>query len=904
MGESGDQNQGRIVSSSENPERGRENRAPLPLEDMEHYVRGCAFRMGEALPKRFPDHETPPIRTASRTSPVREVRDGLLALVSKRLIQDSRARKAIAGFIAGLALSYGVEKYRGSEEIAYAAGSQEAVRLEQFRQSNPELNFLLSKVDLGDKKTEEGVTSALWGRFLSAENEKRYSFFKGEWKGLDPDAKARIMLRFVESDLDKTRPFYVFVPFTLLEHYLSHPLAKEILLKAVAKEPAGAFRNFKQYREKPWAMQILEEAVKHATALEGRCSLRELVRDDALSEDEHMRLEGVIAQEHPDPSVDELWQKFSEEPGEMKTDFFDTIWQGLGVQAKGDFMKKLLDSRWKFAARQAFLRFPEYKLHPDANIIVYQAMGKEPGRAIENFDVYRDQPFAEGVIERAIRKDRGSAIKYFKKYSHFPWAEQALKEMVSIEPYYAIERFTIYDAFPWAESVLKTALDGALKEGPWLVIKRHATYKDFPWAQQLLREAIAKDADAAMEYFATYKEYPWADESFLVEQAKRASYKSVRGFLQSNVGKSLPEAERSHIEAAVPELAKVADTLLERDKEPSSPRFREDPAVQHIGEIDPSWVPDKHVNKADKPALAQYRTLIARNLYFQGIETITKEAVQKESERIILMRERYQNVPLFKGRNIIVAAHLELTPEDFRNPADPWRFGKDALISELKRQQSAGGQEDHSFSVQRERPKIESMEEVSRVKRETLNLIKMLPGPLTFIFDGHGGPDGLYFSAGLPDAGGGVPQTQEWRRISPQELADALVARYVASLELHNENPGNGVILVLDDCYSSTYLRKLYSILTEHNVPKPIVIGASEYGQLGYSDFHSPYGSSFMGNTILQKDTGGDATIGGVVDHDETQKDSNPSLYIPDEANRPMQLSKEQEAKEDEALAA
>jgi len=89
------------------------------------------------------------------------------------------------------------------------------------------------------------------------------------------------------------------------------------------------------------------------------------------------------------------------------------------------------------------------------------------------------------------------------------------------------------------------------------------------------------------------------------------------------------------------------------------------------------------------------------------------------------------------------------------------------------------------------------------------------------------------------------------------------------------------------------------------SAPKPVAIGQSEYNQ--YSLYFKPnkYGSPFLANTVGAAKEDGPATLGTVFDKEFTNMEeitdekgevfegnTNPSVYVPDENNVIMQITK------------
>ena len=192
---------------------------------------------------------------------------------------------------------------------------------------------------------------------------------------------------------------------------------------------------------------------------------------------------------------------------------------------------------------------------------------------------------------------------------------------------------------------------------------------------------------------------------------------------------------------------------------------------------------------------------------------------------------------------------------------------------------------------------------MQEIKGEALSRIAETTGPLTILLEGHGTRKGFYFSGDIDSTSlsGSFGQN---RHITPEEFAGALNARYdriqkgIKDGRLPEETAHEPVIMSYLSCYNSNQMRSMYEHLNP-GVPKPIVIGGSEYGQLMFNNYDSEYHSKFLEGNILQLNGGGPATVGGAVEEtlsdDPTYKESNPSIYIgdPDNPGIPMQIAQE-----------
>lgn len=316
----------------------------------------------------------------------------------------------------------------------------------------------------------------------------------------------------------------------------------------------------------------------------------------------------------------------------------------------------------------------------------------------------------------------------------------------------------------------------------------------------------------------------------------------------------------------------------------------QDPALAEFRRVDEAWIDWSPLpqDPARLPGLKiQFRAMIARNLYFTG-QPVTRDTARAEFTRILETRERIGKTPLFAGRNVLLAAHGE--------PLDRARFGKapageknsfgtDGLAAAIRAQQGKG----RSF----ERIRAENLERTADTKKQILASLRTGAVPFTFYFDGHGSPDGLFLSQGVPNDRGEVQATDPDTFISPQELADAFKARHEAFGEALARQPD---VLVMSCCFSSNFMRSFHQALG--NVPKPIIIGESEYNQFGYYNPENPLGSEFA-TEVLGLNGREPSTVGRAMQGERAVNgaDGKPIgfrsvVYIPDDRNRPMQIAR------------
>lgn len=445
-----------------------------------------------------------------------------------------------------------------------------------------------------------------------------------------------------------------------------------------------------------------------------------------------------------------------------------------------------------------------------------------------------------------------------------------------------------------------------------------------PRAKEILRVTMQADPTQAFVKFETYQAISCAIE-VLEEAAYQLGDKaSVVHLISANAAVAkLPEAQKKKLLDLSGRKAVYGATFTpryqRRDHKPQSDKFLQDPALQHlqdvqaatrkwrhyVGEVPLSWLRrfKDEIDPAHMPSMSyaegsdveqQMMVMIARNLYFQN-KAVTPETVMAETKRILDTRKRYADVPLFAGRNVLHVAHGEKIEDqvDFyskkplsdaykreieKKSGDPYRFGGRNLQEAIKKQQNGRG----NYSFLRPEARGEALD----TKTKTLQAIRTLAPPATFFFDGHGGPDAFYLTDGSSDF---KDVSEKTVSISVREMADAFAERARNFPELKDEDPGKKDICIFYSCYSSTFVHAFYERL--EGLPKPATIAAAEYGQFSYTNYSSPLLSTFAHDVLQLGKSEGVSTFADVFQR-ELSNDSNPSLYIPDASGRTMQFSR------------
>ncbi len=328
-------------------------------------------------------------------------------------------------------------------------------------------------------------------------------------------------------------------------------------------------------------------------------------------------------------------------------------------------------------------------------------------------------------------------------------------------------------------------------------------------------------------------------------------------------------------ERMLKEGAELVRTVEAANRDPgTSLALWNDPSSRGYFDIQDTWIQwnSPQVVKllhSDSSALARadLKLNVAR-LLFQNKLPITPDTVQEALSQLEGLRENFRHLSLFKGRNVVLAAHSEILPPEsiergFHEMAhDKHAFAKVGLVERFKQEQGGRG----TFSTIRaelgddELTIAEKSARLRAAKEQILHEIRTTPPPFTFVFEGHGSPDRICLSDGEIDSDGNILISDESVVISSEEFAEALKTRHL------NFGPvidGAYDIIVFQNCYSANFVRHIGEQL--HGVRTPVFLGAAEFDQVSIFSYPSEIGAAFLGE-VVSSSAGGDSTIGDVLE--------------------------------------
>lgn len=267
-----------------------------------------------------------------------------------------------------------------------------------------------------------------------------------------------------------------------------------------------------------------------------------------------------------------------------------------------------------------------------------------------------------------------------------------------------------------------------------------------------------------------------------------------------------------------------------------------------------------------------------RSLFYQGYKTVPEKTVfdQKFKEFQELQSES-DEIKLFEGRNILFAAN----GETWSNGGS--RFNSMDLHERLTTSAGPNG----SFTAEGPSSNQPTVEELKKVKNAILAKLATTPPPMTFYFNGHGGPHGLYINNG--QVVGSLPQGVPIDYISDKEVAHALAQR-------RKNFPGREAelqrdILLDGGCFNHSFIRNVYKELASTDGVLPIAIGESEYGQYGFTSKENE-------NEILAIGKTG-TTLGDLRKREKIYRNSNYTVFVPNQASQPQQVTEKDKKSQD-----
>lgn len=276
---------------------------------------------------------------------------------------------------------------------------------------------------------------------------------------------------------------------------------------------------------------------------------------------------------------------------------------------------------------------------------------------------------------------------------------------------------------------------------------------------------------------------------------------------------------------------------------------------------------------------------IGRNLFYQGFISVPEKSVlEQKIQELQAFQTETDNIEIFKGRNVVLVRNRELWGEDSSiqglapEVIGKRRFGSPEMADALER--AAGS--DGSFVVEGLSDEKPTAEQLLALKEKILERIRTTRPPMTFYFDGHGGPDALYFNNG--GIQGDRPSGTITDYLTSDEIAQAIAYRVKKFPDQKDQLAHD--IYIFSSCYNHNFIRAVYEKNQQFSGVQPITIGNSEYGQFGFnsSSFSESVSHSVFG---LGSDS---QNIGDVRNNEKKYTYSDFTIYVPNQSGEPQQV--------------
>lgn len=534
-----------------------------------------------------------------------------------------------------------------------------------------------------------------------------------------------------------------------------------------------------------------------------------------------------------------------------------------------------------------------------------RAASQEPSRFL-TFDGLRyfdHLPLFSEIVKIAFRNINLQYRSAFLKDLH-PYldesivralAEETVRELLTVDPDHM---FKSYKHFKDFVDKPERWLERCIEITPELAIFNYNDFKDLPearewveWGCSKLLETNYTKALLLYDHYHDSVPFPYYFENDLIEVGlkkypdflldpdicghsiqKRSDWPEIKAKAEKRGAyfKAKRDEALEVMLASIPKEMKYKYWGITEGR--LTEAFLQDPAIALYPLVDSAWL-EPYVKP--KEVQVEITIIVLRNMVRRNM-SLNKENFLDAYSELWAAEEKYRNVPLFEGRNILLLSHSETYKdvEHLQRLPDKDRFGGKRFVDKLQEKQGSGKKFAHIEA------KKKDFESIRKAKETALHAIEEFPSPMTFCFDGHAYENAIYLSdgdiagtsLGLKGAKQAEPvETENTVKITTVELAEAILKRYRNKKDIEKD------IFIFDGCKTFAFIQNLYKQLENLNCPKPIAISPAEYGQYSFSRYESAYGSDFWDAILKQaKPTMGDFFYFEKVNF------HNPSVFIPD----------------------
>lgn len=581
-----------------------------------------------------------------------------------------------------------------------------------------------------------------------------------------------------------------------ISEYAKQPFAKDLILKIAKEYPLLSAEYVSDIPDKEWRDLFVSEILYQVFNL----------NNNGYSPEERRHVVETINQSDPDIIFenaylfyDEPWfDEFTLNALPLMEDPWFFVVMNLTYMAKVEGIEPALDDLSRQSKRsylhlyypQLVKYFPKYKVCSwISNAIIFDIESGQPFIFPSLKNTIDDVQTREWIYEPIAELNGEAMIRHARIWIDEPFAGRIAERL---SPNALIENSYYAKIYPQLQMPLREAYLTVATRDPRFIFKRMGGIEDLGRANEVFGAITGVSFGEVALYF-----YAWYTR---------------------------------HTEKYSEEILKPEETLKDFDK------------------IQADWFP-RDLKFSDKVIFA---ILVCRNINSQGSGNITEENVKAEYGKIIRRREELGDLPIFEGRNVILASHLE--KKDGKD-----RFGLKTLQDRIRVLQGDDTRRFSHFEAS-----DNTITKLQKAKEDTLEAIRTTPSPLTFLFDGHGSQDGIYYSDGQiiedryrENSEGDERQEREYdvvktettRYIDTDEFAEALGERYA-----HVGESIKSDIFILATCYSYDFAYSVREKLIKKGVSVPIFISASERHQTASSVLENKYGDDLYDRVLRIED--------------------------------------------------
>ena len=266
-------------------------------------------------------------------------------------------------------------------------------------------------------------------------------------------------------------------------NFSGQPWALAILEAAVKKaSPVAILRNYHQYSDRPWAEEVLEGAAKEASSSEMFDNISTIIDKEYARE-----LLMEVAVTSPQDTL-KNYRKYSDKP----------------------WSEEVLKTAVHHAKPEEVLSYAGlFKDKDYAKEVLFAAAKEVPDKAIHAYATIADQPWASEFLDIASHGASPSDFVTYDVLMKHDLARERLLEADSAHADSVLNNYTKYSEQPWAQEVLEKAVEHATS---YSLFNNAEHYKATDFGERAIRQQAEADSHSAISYAKHFVDQPYAKE--------------------------------------------------------------------------------------------------------------------------------------------------------------------------------------------------------------------------------------------------------------------------------------------------------------------------------------------------------------------------------------------------------